>query len=238
MSRVAVASLASSPGVSTLVSAMAVASTSPLLVVECPPDGGVLAVRWGLPREVTVTDLAADADPSSCLWDRARPWVGASRLLPADASAVAAHHTPVVRYVADRLATVDVPAVVDLGRLRPDEATLALLRGVDRLWLLLEPTVEHVTAAMSWRPLLERTCTVELLIADRPAASGGYRPGEIARTLAWDYLDTIQRDRRGALALRGIGAPSPWLVQRLPLVRQARQVLQQAGLHEPQEVGV
>lgn len=217
---------------------MAVASTSPLLVVECPPDGGVLAVRWGLPREVTVTDLAADADPGCDLWDRARSWVGTSRLLPADASAVAAHRTPVARYVADRLAVADVPVMVDLGRLRPDDATLALLREVDQLWLLLEPTVEHVTAAMSWRPLLERTCTVELLLADRPRSSGRYPPREIAGTLAWDCLDTIGRDRRGALVLRGIGAPSPWLVQRLPLVRQARQLLQQAGMHQQQEVGV
>lgn len=238
MNRVAVASLASSPGVSTLVSAMAVASTSPLLVVECPPDGGVLAVRWGLPREVTVTDLAADADPTLDLWERARPWAGASRLLSADASAVAAHRTPVARYVADRLAVAEVPVVVDLGRLRPDDATLALLREVGRLWLLLEPTVEHVTAAMSWRPLLERTCTVELLLADRPAASGSYPPREIAGTLAWNCLDTIRRDRRGAQALRGIGAPSPWLVQRLPLVRQAGQLLQRIIPPDRQEVGV
>lgn len=238
MNRVAVTSLASSPGVSTFVSAMAVASTSPLLVVECPPDGGVFAARWGLPREITVTDLAADADPSSGLWERARPWAGASRLLPADASAVAAHRTPVARYVADQLAGVDVSVVVDLGRLRPDDATLALLRELGRLWLLMEPTVEHVTAAMSWRPLLERTCTVELLLTDRPAASGGYRPRDIARTLSWDYLETIRRDRRGAWALRGIGAPSPWLVQRLPLVRQARQLLQRISPSERQEVGV
>jgi len=238
VSGVAVASLAGSPGVSTLVSAMAVASTSPLLVVECPPDGGVLAVRWGLPREVTVTDLAADADPGRELWERARPWAGASRLLAADASAVAAHRTPVARYVADRLAVTDVSVVVDLGRLRPDDATLALVREVGRLWLLLEPTIEQVTAGVSWRPLLERTCTVELLLADRPATSGPYPAREITRTLGWDCLDTIQHDRRGALALRGIGAPAPWLVQRLPLVRQARQLLQRISPPERQEVGV
>ncbi len=185
-----------------------------------------------------MTDLAADTDPRGDLWERARPWVGASRLLPADASAIAAHRTPVARYVANRLASADVPVLVDLGRLRPDDATLALLREVDRLWLLLEPTVEHVTSAMSWRPLLERTCTVELLLADRPGSSGRYPPREVAGTLAWDCLDTIGHDRRGALVLRGIGAPSPWLVQRLPLVRQARQLLQQAGMHQQQEAGV
>lgn len=238
MSQVAIASLAGSPGVSTLVSAMAVASTSRLLVVECPPDGGVLAVRWGLPREVTVTDLAADAYPERDLWERARPWVGASRLLPADASAVATHRTPVARYVADRIGTTDVPVVVDLGRLRPDDATVSLLRGLGRLWVLVEPTIEHVASAMSWRPLLERVCTVELLIADRDAASGRYTAREITDTLGWGCIDTVQRDRRGALALRGVGAPSPWLVQRLPLVRQARQLLQQAGLQAAQEVGV
>lgn len=238
MSQVAIASLAGSPGVSTLVSAMAVASTSRLLVVECPPDGGVLAVRWGLPREATVTDLAADAYPEHDLWERARPWVGASRLLPADASAVATHRTPVARYVSDRIGTTDVPVVVDLGRLRPDDATVSLLRGLGRLWVMVEPTIEHVASAMSWRPLLERVCTVELLIADRAAASGRYPAREITDTLGWGCIDTVQRDRRGALALRGVGAPSPWLVQRLPLVRQARQLLQQAGLQAAQEVGV
>lgn len=215
---------------------MATASTSQLLVVECQPDGGVFAARWGLPREATVTDLAADADSTS-LWERALPWTGASRLLPADPSPIAAHRTPVARYVAERLAAADVPTLVDLGRLRPDDATVALLREVDRLWLLLEPTVEHVTSAMSWQPLLDRVGTVEMLLVDRPAASGGYSVREIAATLGWETIDTVHRDRRGALALRGIGAPSPWLVQRLPLVRQARQLLQKAGLQQ-QEVGV
>lgn len=214
---------------------MALTSTSPMLVVECPPDGGVLGARWGLPREVTITDLAADADPSHELWEQARPWVGASRLLLADPSAIAMHRTPATRYVAGRLAGVEVPVLVDLGRLRPDDATARLLREVDRLWVLLEPTAEHATAAMTWRPLLERICTVELLSVDRPAASGRYPPREIAATLGWEHIDTIQRDRRGALALRGIGAPSPWLVQRLPLVRQARQLMQQVSSREPRE---
>lgn len=237
MSRVAIASLAGSPGVSTLVSAMALASTSRLLVVECPPDGGVLAARWGLPREGTVTDLAADADPTLDLWERARPWTGEARLLPADPSSVATHRTPVARYVADRLAAVDVPALVDLGRLRPDDATFDLVGQVDRLWLLLEPTVEHVTAATTWRPLLDRTCTIELLIVDRPASTGRYSTRDIAGTLDWRCIDTIQHDKRGALALRGIGSPNLWLLQRMPLVRQARQLLERVSPLAQQEVG-
>lgn len=222
---------------STLVSAMAFASTSPLLVVECPPDGGALAVRWGLPRQITVTDLAADTGQADDLWEQATPWVGTARLLPADPSPVAAHRTPVPRYVADSIAPTSVPVLVDLGRLRPDDATIALIDGVDRVWLLLEPTAEHVTSAMSWRPLLDRVGTVELLLTDRPAASGRYPSMEITATLGWDCVDTIQRDRRAALALRGIGAPNPWLMSRLPLVRQARQLLEQAGLDERRELG-
>ena len=236
MSRIALASVAGAPGVSTLVSAMALTSTQATLVVECAPDGGVFAVRWGLPRAVTLADLAIDTAADDELWERAQPWMGVTRLLPADASPVAMQRAPAVRYVADRLGGVEVPTLLDLGRLRADEATLELLSRVDRLWLLVEPTVEHVTVATAWRPLLERTA-VELLVVDRPASSGSYPVREIVGTLGWPCIGTLRRDRRGALALRGVGAPTPWLLERLPLVRQARDLRGRIGSPQ-QEVGV
>lgn len=214
---------------------MAFTSTRATLVVECAPDGGVLAVRWGIPRGITLADLAIDAVPQDDLWERAQPWMGATRLLAGDPSPIAMQRSPVARYVAARLGTVEVPTLLDLGRLRPDDATTSLLGEVDRLWLLLEPTVEHVTNAATWKPLVD-DITVELLVVDRPASTGRYPVREIEDALGWSCIDTIQRDRRAALALRGVGAPRPFRLEHMPLVRQAGGLCDR--LDTPQEVGV
>lgn len=225
MSRIAVASLAGAPGVSTLIAAMATASRWPLLVIECPPDGGVFSVRWGWQRQPGLVEAAVDDATSLDLWQRAQPWAGASRLLAGDPSAVTMRRAGTTRFLADRIGDLDRPTVIDLGRLQPDDATVELLRKVDRVWLLLEGTAEQATAATTWRPLLERACAVEVVLAPGRRGDGHYDRGEVSKALGWPVIAEVVHDRRAAAALRGVGAPGGWLLSRLPLVRQAGELV-------------
>lgn len=211
-------------------SAMAFASTKETLVVECVPDGGVLAARWGLPHGfTTIADLAANGSELD-LWDCAQPWMHMARLLPGDPSPMPIQHLVAAQHIADRIATAKVPILVDLGRLRADAATESFLGMMDRLWLLLEPAAEHVAIATKWRQILRHT-TVRVLIVDRPLSSGRYPAHEIEDLLGWLCIDTIRRDRQAALALRGVGAPIPFLLERTPLVRQAGALRDRIELH-------
>lgn len=238
MSTVALASLAGAPGVSTLVAAMATASSRPLLVIECPPDGGVLATRWGWQREPGLLEVADHDDTAALdLWQRARPWAGASRLLAADPSAVTMHRSHLTRFLAGRIGDLGTATVIDLGRLQPDDATVELLRQVDRLWLVLDGTVEQVAAATTWRPLLERTCAVEVVLAPGRRGDGHYGSSEVAEALGWPVITRTVHDRRAAAALRGVGAPGGWLLARLPLVRQAGELLERIAPDELVEAG-
>lgn len=233
MTRIAIASLAGAPGVSTLIAAMATASRRPLLVIECAPDGGVFSTRWGWHREPGLVDVAADEVASADLWQRARPWAGSSRLLAGDSSAVTMRRSATTRFVAERIGDLDLPTVVDLGRLQPDDATVELLRRIDRLWLVLEGSVEQATAATTWRPLLERTCQVEVVLAPGRRGDAHYGQRDVSEALGWPVIAELVHDRRAAAALRGVGAPGGWLLSRLPLVRQAGALL---GRLNPEEL--
>ena len=204
---------------------MAIASRRPLLVVECPVDGGVLATRWGWPRQPGLVELAVEDSPAPGLWEQARPWSGASRLLAADPSAITMHRSGALRFVADHLASFDAPMVIDLGRLQPDETTTRLLAACDRLWLMLDPTAEQATTATTWRPLLERACTVEVVLAAGRRSEGRYGRRELSEALGWPVIAELDHDRRAAAALRGLVTPASWLLHRLPLIRQAAELL-------------
>ncbi|WP_157041640.1 hypothetical protein [Nitriliruptor alkaliphilus] len=227
---------------STLIAAMATASRRPLLIIECPPDGGVFSTRWGWHREPGLVEATTEEATASELWQRARPWTGTSRLLAGDPSAITMSRSGTTRFLADRIADLDRPALIDLGRLQPDDATVELLRRIDRLWLVLEGNVEQATAATTWRPLLERTCSVEVVLAPGRRGDGHYDQREVSETLGWPVIAELVHDRRAAAALRGVGAPGGWLLARLPLVRQAGELMERVNpeeLADPRaEVGV
>jgi hypothetical protein len=154
-------------------------------------------------------------------------------LLAGDPSAVTMRRSETTRFLADRMGDLGRPTVLDLGRLQPDDATVELLRRIGRLWLVLEGTVEQATAATTWRPLLERTCSVEVVLAPGRRGDAHYGPREVSEALGWPVIAELVHDRRAAAALRGVGAPGGWLLSRLPLVRQSGELL---GRVNPEEL--
>jgi hypothetical protein len=110
----AVVSLSGSPGVTTLVCAIAAGSTEdcPLLVVEVATSGAI-AARWRLDVRDTVSTtarLAMEVSDAVDLWPAAHhPWLGASRVIPAHPSPVVMRQAQVPRWLAERLRSLDRP---------------------------------------------------------------------------------------------------------------------------------
>lgn len=226
MTSIAVTSVAGAPGVTTLVCAMAATSTddAPLLVVETSSTGGAIAARWRLDvRDSTATaaKLAMDLTPVE-LWGVAHhPWLGSSRVIPAHPSAAVMRQAQTGRWLAEQVGDVGRPCVIDLGRLDGSGDQLELLAAVDQVWVVIDPVIEHVTAAKAVGPWLDRAGTVEILVretAGHPARDSARTVGE---ALGWPVAATVPDDQPSARALCG-QAPARRSLVRSPLMRTAR----------------
>lgn len=231
MTATAVVSIAGAPGVSTLVAAIAAASTaeSPLLAIEAAPAGGVVAARWGWTRAGSVVELAMEAGTDQDLWAHGREWLAGSRIVTGDPSVPATRHAQVGHWLAGRLATVAVPVVVDAGRLDTSTDQLALLSAVDETWLYLDPTVAQVTSTTALRGWMSRTGAVGLLVRETSTGPGRYRADEVAATVGWPLVATVPTDPQAAGVLCGHAAAGR-AFRRTPLMRSAAAL---AGLLSP-----
>lgn len=222
MKHIAVLSVAGAPGVSTLVAAIAATTTAdePLLAIEAAPAGGVVAARWGWHRGGSLAELAMETGTGQDLWGHARDWVAASRVLPGDPSVTATRHAQVGHWLADRLDTVEVPVLVDAGRLDTSPDQLALLSAVDETWVYLDPTVAQVAAAIAVRGFMARIGRVGLLVRETSAGPGRYRADEVAATAGWPLVATVPTDDRTADVLCGHAAAGR-AFRHAPLMRTA-----------------
>ena len=232
MSSAAVVSVAGAPGVTTLVCAAAAASGEgrPLLVVEAPTSGGVIAARWRLDVRDTVATtarLAMDVAGSVDLWAAAHhPWLAASRVIPAHPSAVVSRQAQAGRWLADRLASVRRPVLVDAGRVDGSAEQFDLLTVVDSVWVLVDPIAEQVIAARAVAEWLNRTGPVQLLVREPGGEPARDSAGAVTSALAWPLLATVPYDRHAARALCGLSPPRRNL-SRAPLLRTGRALADQ-----------
>jgi MinD-like ATPase involved in chromosome partitioning or flagellar assembly len=244
MSVIALASAKGSPGVTVTALALAAVWPRQVLVAECDPAGGDLAVRWGLPVNPSLLTLAAAArrrlEPDE-LWRHTQRLPG-----PDDAAHVRVLLGPVEAEQAavlgplwsalgpafGRLPGVDV--LVDVGRVATVAPTMGLLRDADLVLLVARPTPEGIAHARARLLGLQQSGIQVglLLVGDRP-----YRPTEVRAALQEGrarpaFLAGLAHDPRAAAMLTGEPGSARRLAGSL-LIRSARVLVERLHQQAP-----
>jgi single-strand DNA-binding protein len=157
-------------------------------------------------RLTVVADRVEFLDaPAARTWPAAHhPWLGASRVIPAHPSPVVMRQAQVPRWLADRLASLDRPVLIDAGRVDGAVEQFDLLSAADSVWVLVDPIVEQVIAARAVAEWLNKTGPLELLVrepGDEPARDSA---SALSATLGWPVAATVPDDRQAARALCGL----------------------------------
>ena len=207
MTVIAVSSSRSSPGATSLAVALGFAwraSGEQPLIVEADEAGGVLGLRFGLPHERTWTTLSADlrrANRPGLVVENAVDLNGLPCVLaPVDPVMSAAALRRSAATVAELLASMDGPVVVDLGRTDGHEAALPLARAADEVLLVCRPRPDEVQSALFAIRLLEANdCRPALVIVgDQP-----HSPQEVADLAGIRLAAVIPDDPALAVAFSG-----------------------------------
>ncbi|MGH9156528.1 MAG: chromosome partitioning protein [Acidimicrobiales bacterium] len=206
-----------SAGATTLTLALAGWLTDAVLV-EADPQGGVLAMRYGLCREPGLVTLAASRDLS------ARAILDHAQRLPGDLAVVVGSESPerathMLRNAGDRLAGLlarssDFNIVVDAGRLSPFSPALCLVPAASATLVVARPRADELVAAAERVAALGPGAGLVLV------GSGPYRPSEVAAQLGCPVVATIADDPRSARSLAEGG--SARALSRSPLLRSVR----------------
>lgn len=228
MMLIALGALRSSPGVTT--ASVAIASClDGAVVVEADWDGGVLATRFGLTRELGLASLAAAARTSSDvdLAAHAQRVAGGTLVVPGPTSADSA--VGIWRSAGDQLASAlrasarDRPVLVDAGRLSPLAPLGPLLSAADRVVVVARPLVEELHAITANLDRVRSNASGQvsvLLVGNRT-----YPAAEVAAQLQVEVLGFLAEDRRAADAVTGRGAAmNGRALRRSALARSARDV--------------
>jgi len=223
-------SVRGAPGATT--TAAAVASwLDDAVLVEADPDGGVLAVRYGLGREPGLVTLAASRG-SGGLVEHAQSLPGGTPVVAAPESAGRAVHLWRVGAsgIVDAVKAADHPVVVDAGRLGPGSPALALAEAATCIGVVCRPVAEQlIAAADTVQRLSAGDAPVGLvLVGERP-----YTAADVTRQLGCPVLGVIEHDPRAAEAMHG-GGYSDRVLRRSLLLRSARSLAETlTGTTEP-----
>jgi hypothetical protein len=238
MPLIALASVKSSPGVTT--TALALASmwkTAPRrLLLEADPGGGDLGLWLGLPADSGLAGLAAAArhgHEAGLAWRHARELAGGTHLVAAPAGAEQAAACVAALSAAglpQELAAADEPVLADCGRLYPGSPALPVAAAAAVTLLVIRPRVSELAhLEPRIRGLEEAGLRLALILTAagrRPPGEPSYPAREIAAALGVPVRATLPDDPRAAGQLyRRAGDPGPARqLPRLPLLRQAAAV--------------
>lgn len=187
-------------------------------LVEADPDGGVLAVRYGLGREPGLVTLAATRGTGDLL-DHAQRLPGGTPVVAAPESASRAAHLWRLgaSSIVEAIKTADHPVVVDAGRLGPSSPALALADTAAYVVVVCRPVAEQlIAAADAVQRLAGGDGEVGLvLVGERP-----YTAADVTSQLGCPVLGVIDEDTRAAAALHN--GHSDRALRRSALLRSAR----------------
>ena len=196
---VVVRSLRGSPGATTVALGVAAALDGGVYV-EADCDGGVVAARYGVPREPGVITLAADHADAVDLADHAQVRPGGLFALPGPE--VAAHAMRLWERVGDRvtgaLGASALAAVVDVGRggtRSPSHRHLE--RAADLELVVVRPVRDQLVALSTIVANGSRGAACSVVVVGR----GPYQRGEIEEVTGLPVLGVVADDRRAADAL-------------------------------------
>jgi MinD-like ATPase involved in chromosome partitioning or flagellar assembly len=233
MSLIAVAAGKGSRGVTT--AALALAAVWPqqrrVLLAECDPGGGTLAVRFGLrpaPGLLTLASVARrNLDPQE-LWSHVQTLPGGG--LEALLGPVRAEQSLALgRLWSDlplAIARLDADVIADCGRLFPGSPVEPLLRAADQVVLVCTPTPEGVLQLQTRVEALapHGVRPVVLLVGEQPYGArevGELLEAETASKVA--AIAVLADDPRAARMLAGEPGRARYFDRSL-LVRSAREV--------------
>jgi glycosyltransferase involved in cell wall biosynthesis len=184
------------------------------VLVEADPDGGVLALRYGLGREPGLATLAADR--LGAVADHAQPLSGGLRAVVGPESPERATQLLMVAGadLAPRLGGAQESVVADVGRLGPASPALPLARAAEVVLVAARPRADHLLAAAERVAALGPAAAVVLV------GPGPYRPGEVAAQLGVRVAGAVPDDPRAAAALADGGSAAR--LARSALVRAVR----------------
>lgn len=191
-----------------------------VVFLEADPDGGVVAVRYGLGREPGLLSLAAAGRHGI---HRGDLWAHTQQL-PGGLAVVAAPDRPdqatnALNTAGDSLGVwlaglPDVTVVADVGRFSPSSPAMGLIGAADLLLMVARPVAEQIQPGAERLKALPVAHAGWCLIGDKP-----YAPVEIEAVHQIPVLGVIADDPRGAAALETDG--NPGRVKRSPMVRTA-----------------
>jgi hypothetical protein len=235
MPLIALASVKSSPGVTTAALALASAwkTEERRLLIEADPSGGDLGPWLGLPADSGLAGLAAavrHGHEAGLAWRHARELVGGTHLITAPAGAEQAAACVTALAAAElpqELAARPEPALADCGRLYPGSPALAVAAAAAVTLLAVRPRVSELAhLEPRIRGLEQAGLRLALLLTADPRRTPGepsYPAEEIAATLGVPVQATLPGDPRAAEQLcRRAGDPGP--ARRMPLLREAAAV--------------
>jgi hypothetical protein len=232
MPLVALASVKSSPGVTT--TALALASmwktAERRLLLEADPGGGDLGLWLGLPADSGLAGLAAAArhgHEAGLAWRHARELAGGTHLVAAPAGAEQAAACVAALSSAglpQELAAGDEPVLADCGRLYPGSPALAVAAAAAFTLLVVRPRVSelaHLEPRIRGMEQAGLRLSVVLAADDcRPPSEPSYPAEEIAGVLGVPVQGPLPADPRAVEQLcRRAGDPGS--ARRLPLLREA-----------------
>jgi len=226
VSLIVVGSQKGSPGASltalTLAAAWPRRNSRQVVLLEADPDGGVLAVRYGLGREPGLLTLAASSRHGvnrDELDNHAQAIPGGLSVVVAPdrpAQVAAALHTGSTSLGTWMQGLTDVDVIADVGRLTAHSPAAGLTAAADMVMMVARPNAEQIQPAAERLKAIRRVNDTAgwCLIGTKP-----HTPDEITKVHGVPVFGIIADDRKGAHWLEQGGSPAR--VRRSALVRSA-----------------
>ncbi len=245
MPLIVLASVKSSPGVTTTALALAAAWPAPQrLLLEADPAGGDLGPWLGLPPSPGLVGLAAAArhgHDGGTIWDHAQQAAGGVHVVVAPVGAEQASAclgTLTGTGMTSQLAREPGVVVADCGRLDPGSPALGIAAQADLTLLVVRPQVSELShVAPRIAGLLGAGLRLGLLLAPaagRVPAEPAYSAQEITATLDLPVHASLPADPRAAAQLIGSRGSPGRTARPRPLLRAAAALAALlAGQQEP-----